>query len=68
MQSTEVQSAASSSPKPQKSAFANIDEFLSAKNIIYHHHHNCFTALFSGTTRMNRCQKRTSGLYGAGGD
>jgi len=46
MQSTEVQSAASSSPKPQKSAFANIDEFLSAKNIIYHHHHNCFMALF----------------------
>jgi len=27
-------------------------------------HHNRFTALF-GTTRVSRCQKRTSGLYGA---
>ena len=28
-------------------------------------HHNRSTALFSGTTRVSRCQKRTSGLYGA---
>ena len=28
-------------------------------------HHNRFTALFPGTTRVSRCQKRTSGLYGA---
>jgi len=33
-----------------------------------HNHHNRFTALFSGTTRVSRCQKRTSGLYGARGD
>jgi len=32
------------------------------------HTHNRFTALFSGTTRVSRCQKRTSGLYGARGD
>jgi len=31
-------------------------------------HHNRFTALFSGMTRVIRCQKRTSGLYGARGD
>jgi len=31
-------------------------------------HYNRFTALFSGTTRVSRCQKRTSGLYGARGD
>jgi len=35
----------------------------------YHHttpHHNCllFYGPFSGTTRVSRCQKRTSGLYG----
>ena len=29
-----------------------------------HTQHNRFTAL-SGTTRVSRCQKRTSGLYGA---
>jgi len=29
------------------------------------HHHNHFTALFSGTARVSWCQKRTSGLYGA---
>jgi len=29
----------------------------------YHHHHNRFTAFFSGTTRVSRCQKRTSGLW-----
>jgi len=29
-----------------------------------HHHHNHFMP-FSGTTRVSRCQKRTSGLYGA---
>jgi len=28
-----------------------------------HHNHNRFTALFSRTTRVSRCQKRTSGLY-----
>jgi len=28
-------------------------------------HHNRFTALFSGTTRVSWCQKRTYGLYGA---
>jgi len=27
--------------------------------------HNRFTALLSGTTRVSRCQTRTSGLYGA---
>jgi len=27
-------------------------------------HHNRLTALFPGTTWVNRCQKRTSGLYG----
>jgi len=27
-------------------------------------HHNHFTTL-SGTARVSRCQKRTSGLYGA---
>ena len=28
-----------------------------------HHNHNRFTALFSRTTRVSRCQKRTCGLY-----
>jgi len=28
-------------------------------------HHNRFTALFSATTQVSWCQKRTSGLYGA---
>jgi len=28
-------------------------------------HHNRFTAFFSGTTWVSRCQTRTSGLYGA---
>jgi len=27
-----------------------------------------FYGPFSGTTRVSRCQKRTSGLYGARGD
>jgi len=36
--------------------------FLMAK---VHHRHNRFTARFSGTTQMSRCQKRTAGLYGA---
>jgi len=30
--------------------------------------HNRFTALLSGTTRLSRCPKRTSGLYGAAED
>jgi len=30
------------------------------------HHHNRFYGPFSGTTRVSQCQKRTSGLYGAG--
>jgi len=29
--------------------------------------HNSFMALFSGTTQVSRCHKRTSGLYGAKG-
>ena len=29
------------------------------------HNHNRFTVLFSRTTRVSWCQKRTSGLYGA---
>ena len=37
----------------------------SVKYYTHHHRHNRFTALFSGTTRVSRCQKRTSGLYGA---
>jgi len=28
-------------------------------------HHNKFYNPFSGTTRVSRCQNRTSGLYGA---
>jgi len=31
----------------------------------YHHHHNRFYGHFSATTQVSRCQKRTSGLYGA---
>jgi len=30
-----------------------------------HTHTQQFYGPFSGTTRVNRCQKRTSGLYGA---
>ena len=36
-----------------------------------HHHHTTpqpFYGTFSGTTRVSLCQKRTSGIYGAGGD
>jgi len=33
--------------------------------ITHPHTHNRFMALFAGTTRVSRCQKRTSGLYGA---
>jgi len=35
----------------------------------YYYYHSRFTTTvygpFSGTTRVSRCQKRTSGLYGA---
>jgi len=30
-----------------------------------HHHSTTVLRPFSGTTRVSRCQKRTSGLYGA---
>jgi len=34
--------------------------------ISYNHHHTQpFYGPFSGTTRVSRCQNRTSGLYGA---
>ena len=33
-----------------------------------HTHTQPFYSPFSGTTRVSRCQKRTSGLYGARGD
>jgi len=38
---------------------------MCVKTRLPHHHHNRFTALYSGTTWVSRCQKRTSGLYGA---
>jgi len=31
----------------------------------HYHYYNRFTALFSGTTRMSRCQNRTTVTYGA---
>jgi len=34
-------------------------------SVAHTHTHNHFTALFSGTTRVSRCQKRTSRLCGA---
>jgi len=36
-------------------------------DVVYTNHHHTTTVLwpFSGTTWVSRCQKRTSGLYGA---